>query len=196
MAIERSTAIGAFTDNLQAERGIEELRKAGFTDQQVGYITRNGGTEEMPAGETSNAAIVRTTAGIVGGGVIGGMTVAAVALLLPGVGSVITGGMLAVALGAALIGAVTGGFVSTLIDMGIPEDEALYYQQELAKGRTLVTVKTGGRYQDAVVVLRQSGAYDASSRNLISDADVTEAIPAAPIPASLPPVSIDADHHR
>lgn len=145
MAIERSTAIGVFTDNLQAERGIEELRKAGFTDQQVGYITHNGGTEEMPAGEGSNAAIVRTTAGILGGGVIGSMTVAAVALLLPGVGSVITGGMLAVTLGAAVLGAVTGGLVSTLIDMGIPEDEALYYQQELARGRTLVTVKTGGR---------------------------------------------------
>ena len=196
MAIERSTAIGVFTDNLQAERGIEELRKAGFTDQQVGYVTRNGGSEEMPVGEASNAAIVRTTAGIIGGGVIGSMTVAAVALLLPGVGSVITGGMLAVALGAAVLGAVTGGLVSTLIDMGIPEDEALYYQQELAKGRTLVTVKTGGRYQDAVIVLRQSRAYDVSSRNIIAEAVMTEAIPSAPVPASLPAASIDANPHN
>jgi len=104
--------------------------------------------------------------------------------------------MLAVALGAAVLGAVTGGLVSTLIDMGIPEDEALYYQQELAKGRTLVTVKTGGRYQDAVIVLRQSRAYDVSSRNIISDAVMAEAIPAAPVPASLPAASIDANPHN
>ncbi len=190
MAIDRSTAIGVFADDIQAERGIGELRKAGFTDQQVGYVTRSSKPEEMPAGETSNAPTVRATAGAVGGGVLGGMAVAAAALLIPGIGPVITGGMLAATVGGALLGALTGGFAGTLIDMGIPEDEARYYQEELMKGRTIVTVKTGGRYQDALAVLRQSGAYDSSSRNVIPEAIPTQIVSAPPAPPQLPPTNI------
>jgi hypothetical protein len=196
MAIERSTAIGVFTDNLQAQRCIEELRKAGFTDQQVGYITRNGGTMEMPAGETHNTVAIRAAAGIVGGGVVGSMLIFTVTSLLPTAEASLTGAMTAVTVVAAVLSAVIGGFVGTLIDVGVPAAEASYYQQELKKGRTIVTVKAGARYRDALVVLRQSEAYDASCRKIIPEYTMTDAIPAAPVPAVLPLASIDADQPK
>jgi hypothetical protein len=36
----RSTVVGVFPDRQQAERAMEELARAGFTDDQVGYLGR------------------------------------------------------------------------------------------------------------------------------------------------------------
>jgi uncharacterized protein (TIGR02271 family) len=44
--------------------------------------------------------------------------------------------------------------------MGIPEEEAHWYEQEVKGGRTLVTVKADGRYDEAQALLRRHGAYD------------------------------------
>lgn len=185
--MERSTAVGVFTSNTEAEQGIEALYKAGFTESQIGYITRDGNAEAIPAGETEKAPYMRATAGVFGGGVIGGLAGAAVMILIPGLGAAIAGGMMVATLGGAVLGALTGGFAGTLIAMGIPEEEARYYQQELAKGCTIVTVKAdGSRYQDALVILHHQGAYDASSRVVTPELDTINALPEASTPAQLP----------
>jgi uncharacterized protein (TIGR02271 family) len=48
--------------------------------------------------------------------------------------------------------------------MGVPEEEARYYDQEFRSGRTLVTVKADGRYDEAQALLRRYGAYDVTSQ--------------------------------
>jgi FAD/FMN-containing dehydrogenase len=48
--------------------------------------------------------------------------------------------------------------------MGVPEEEARYYDSEFQAGRTIVTVQAGGRYQEALDILRRQGAYVASTR--------------------------------
>jgi uncharacterized protein (TIGR02271 family) len=47
--------------------------------------------------------------------------------------------------------------------MGIPEDEAEYYEGEFKSGRTIVTVKADGRYDEASNILRRFGAYEKST---------------------------------
>jgi uncharacterized protein (TIGR02271 family) len=48
--------------------------------------------------------------------------------------------------------------------MGVPEEHARYYEDEARAGKTLVTVRADGRYEDAQRILRAQGAYDVESR--------------------------------
>ena len=54
--------------------------------------------------------------------------------------------------------------VKRLVSMGVPEEEARYYQGELELGRTIVTVEAGDRREDALEILRSNGGYDATIR--------------------------------
>ena len=161
---ERSTAVGVFTDRTQAERAIEELHRAGFNDDQIGFVTRTNDrtTDSTVTGEPRAETVTGVATGAVSGGVIGGVVGAAISLLIPGLGPALAGGILAATLGGAVLGAAAGGLVGALATMGVPEEEARYYEGELGAGRMIVTVNAPGRYQDAVAVLRANGAYDAS----------------------------------
>ena len=53
-----------------------------------------------------------------------------------------------------------GSIVDELKRLGVPEDEARYYQNELDAGRIIVTVQADGRQEDARAILESNGAYD------------------------------------
>ncbi|MBA2681882.1 MAG: YsnF/AvaK domain-containing protein [Ktedonobacteraceae bacterium] len=57
-----------------------------------------------------------------------------------------------------------GGITESLLGMGFPQDEAAFYNSEFEAGRTVVTVNTGERQQEAYDILARNGAYDASNR--------------------------------
>jgi uncharacterized protein (TIGR02271 family) len=67
-------------------------------------------------------------------------------------------------LASAAGGAAVAGIVGALIGLGIPEEEARYYEGEVKAGRTLVTVKADNRYAEAEAILRRYGAYDMQTR--------------------------------
>src|SRR5205085_7351763 len=75
---DRSTVVGVFEDRALAQRAIDELRFAGFTDDQIGYALRNETVEEgNPAtGEVEHDTRENTTKGVVAGGVGWGGTCA------------------------------------------------------------------------------------------------------------------------
>jgi hypothetical protein len=50
--------------------------------------------------------------------------------------------------------------LGALMGLGIPEDEARYYQTEFEAGRVIITVKASDRYDEADRILRSHGAYD------------------------------------
>jgi hypothetical protein len=60
---------------------------------------------------------------------------------LPFIGPVISGGLLAAVLASAAGGAATAGLVGALVGLGIPEEDANFYESELKAGRTIVTVR-------------------------------------------------------
>ncbi|HLG61496.1 MAG TPA: hypothetical protein VKY19_06165 [Ktedonosporobacter sp.] len=171
---ERSTAVGVFSERPQAERAIAELHHAGFSDEQIGFVARNGDkmAESMGNGDTRAETVAGAATGAVSGGIIGGVAGAAASLLIPGLGPAIAGGILAAALGGAVLGAAAGGFAGALATMGVPEEEARYYESQLNSGRVILTVNAPGRYQDAVAILRANGAYDAGayySQRMVAD---------------------------
>jgi hypothetical protein len=156
-AAARTTAIGVFENAGPAQEAVDALRDAGFGDDQIGFIVRHEATESEGAGEGA-------AAGAVTGGVVGGLLGAAAALLLPGIGPVLAGGVLASTLGGAALGATTGGLIGALAGMGVPEEEARYYWQEFETGRTIVTVEAGDRYDEAMTILRRYGGYGYAER--------------------------------
>lgn len=153
----RETVVGVFRSRPEAERAIQDLRDAGFREDQIGILTHDGdrGTGGTNVGEGNKSG---EAAGI--GAIIGGLIGAGAALLIPGIGPVIAGGILAGVLGGAAVGAAAGGIIGALVGLGIPEHEARYYEGEFKQGRTLVTVKSADRYDEARRILRRDGAYD------------------------------------
>lgn len=192
----RETVVGVFHDHADAERAIQDLRAAGFRDDQIGLLTPHGtpGVEVSPAPQFET----RAGAGAVAGAVVGGVLGAAVALLIPGIGPVVAGGILATALGGGAVGALAGGIIGALVGMGIPEEEARYYEGEFKLGRTLVTVRADGRYDEARGILRRDGAYDVHEREPATFAeeyvehvpppvgDLAPAMPPVQVPPPLP----------
>src|SRR2546421_12071692 len=161
---DRSTVVGVFELRSEADAAIYELQRAGFRDDQIGFIVRNedAGTT-VEDGNTTEKAPGATTAAV-SGGIIGGVVGAVAALLIPGLGPAIAGGILVTVLGGAAIGAAAGGIVGALVGMGVPEEDAHYYAGEFHSGRTLVTVRADGRQQEAINILHHNGGYDAGTR--------------------------------
>jgi hypothetical protein len=95
-------------------------------------------------------------ASIITGSVIGGTLGAVAAMLIPGIGPLLAGGFLATTFAGAAIGGIAGGF----LNMGIPEQKAHYYEQQFHAGRIILTIKTNGRTQEALNILRHYGSRE------------------------------------
>jgi len=159
---KRSTVVGVFTDRTQAQQAVSELRKAGFPEDRIGIVTRDEDAQKMgaTAGKGSKVAAGAATGVATGAGVGALWALGIAAGMLPAIGPVIAGGLLASVLASAAGGAAVAGIVGALIGLGIPEEEAKYYESEVHSGRTLVTVKADSRYDEATGILRRFGAYD------------------------------------
>jgi len=162
----RTTAVGVFENRAEAQKAVQELKRLGFRDDQIGVASREDeahtkGTTADDKSYASEGAVagVATGAGI---GALWGIGIAAG--LLPGIGPVIAGGTLAAVLASAATGAAVAGLAGALVGMGIPEEEAHYYETEFHSGRTVVSVRAENRYDEALAVLRRFGGYDMSTR--------------------------------
>jgi uncharacterized protein (TIGR02271 family) len=83
------------------------------------------------------------------------------ALAIPGIGPVIAAGPIAAALAGAGIGAVTGGIIGALIDLGIPEESAHVYAESVRRGNVLVAAQVAdGRVDEATRIMERTGLID------------------------------------
>ena len=161
-------AIGIFSDIYQARQAIDDLKRAGFDDEEIGFLSRVAETDT-----TANDVEGSAATGAISGGVVGGILGAAAALLIPGFGPAIAGGILAATVGGVAIGATAGGILGALTSLGVSENEAKFYQRELEAGRTIVTVKSADGAAQATAILRNNGAYNASTQEAIFNAPPT-----------------------
>jgi len=179
---QRTMAVGVFTDRQRAQQAVNELRKAGFREDQIGVAGREAGTvagAHEVKGTGTNVAIGATTGAATGAGLGALWSIGIMAGLLPAIGPAIAGGTLAAILSSAAAGAAAVGLVGALIGLGIPEEEATYYDTEFKAGRTIVTVNANGRYDEAVAIFQRFQAYDFSTRNTAASAAHTKGAQAA-----------------
>lgn len=108
-----STVIGVFADNDQANRAIDELRRAKFSYGRIRLVERGTGTfrDTLRGMFTGQASTVSNTA-------------------------------------------------DDLIKMGMPEQDARYYQSELDTGGVMVIMNADDRPEQAFGIMRQGGAFD------------------------------------
>ena len=169
MRAQQSTIVGVFEDRVQADRAVDELRRAGFRDDQIGVAMRYDDEEFEDVDAADSAEGTRAGTGAATGA-LAGLGFGALAGLgvlsgvIPVIGPAIAGGTLGIILTNAAAGAGIGGMVGALAGAGIPEDEAHYYHGEFAAGRGIVTVQADGRAEEARAIMRRFDAYDMSSR--------------------------------
>ncbi|MFL5516490.1 MAG: general stress protein [Gemmatimonadales bacterium] len=149
------TVVGLFSNRHHAEAAIRDLKAADFRDEQIGVAMQDVGEQRELMDTTSSNAAEGAAKGAVSGGVVGGLIGLLGSLLVPGVGPVIVGGVLASTLTGAGIGAATGGLIGALIGLGVPEEDARHFDQGLRSGGTLVTVDAGSRTGDALAILQR-----------------------------------------
>jgi uncharacterized protein (TIGR02271 family) len=177
-ASTRSTAVGVFADQRHAQKAAQELKDAGFREDQIGVVAQakdnsatGTGTEEHGSHVVSGAVT-----GVAAGAGIGALwCLGIVTLGIPAIGPVIAGGVFAAILASAAGGAAIAGIVGALIGLGIPEEEAHYYEGEFKSGRTLVTVKADNRYDEAWNILHRNGAYNKTTPALTIGASTSGA---------------------
>lgn len=155
--------VGVFEERRAAEQAVEDLERAGFAKEQLGYAIRDAGSP-IVGGTITDASPTKDTRGAVngaiGGGIVGGILAAAVALVLPGVGPVLFAGVLASFVGGALAGVATGGIIGALTGLGMSEDEARLFEADFQQGRAIVAVKPGFRAAEAAQIMQRHGAHD------------------------------------
>jgi len=183
-ARDRTTVVGVFHDRNDADRAVDELRRAGFRNDQIGVVAKrddsSGDTASEDEGSEAGSGAV---AGLLAGAGIGGLVgLGIIAGVIPVLGPVIAGGTLATILANAAGGAAIAGVTGALIGAGIPEHEAEYYKGEFEAGRTLVTVHCDGNANEAITILRRHNAYDMQTTPIQAGTSKSHmtAAPAAP----------------
>jgi hypothetical protein len=82
-------------------------------------------------------------------GELGGQVLAAIAVVLPGIGPIVTAGPLSAGLGEAA-GHVAGSMASVLAGAGVPEPRAQELQRAVASGSVLLAVHAKAEEVDTV----------------------------------------------
>jgi hypothetical protein len=180
MAGKNTAVFGIYKSVEHAERAVDTLIAAGFTNSAISVLTPDTGSTREFAHHKDTKAPEGTTAGVTTGGVIGGTlgVLAGVgALAIPGVGPFIAAGPIMAGLAGLGIGGAVGGLVGALVGLGIPEYEAKRYEGHVKDGGTLLSVHcdTSDQVSRAKDMLKSTGATDISSTGESAAATGTEA---------------------
>jgi hypothetical protein len=153
--------IGLFPDPDAAAQAVRQLKDAGFTNEEIGVIVPNVSPEGTPlvVGEDLDVEAEGVKTGAATGGIVGGLLGLIGSLLIPGLGAVTLGGVLASTLLGAGVGAVTGGLIGLLVGMGASQVEAEYFDRGVRAGGTLLTIQPApARAAEARGILQGAGA--------------------------------------
>lgn len=158
--------LGVFQDPDEAAKVIDHLRSSGVDAQDISVVLREGevGTKGGVAAEgpsISENITKAATTGAATGGVLGGL-----AGLLIGIGAIVIpggfliGGPIAAALGLTgaaattisgmVTGAVAGGLAGGLMGLGLPREEAEFYEDRVQQGAVLVAAVIDDSTEDEI----------------------------------------------
>lgn len=134
-----------------AERAYNLLISKGVNKDDISIIMSNETHEQyfknidISKDGLGSKALEKGGAGSAIGGIIGALTAAVAAigttLVIPVAGLVIAGPIAAALAGAGAGGAV-GGAIGALVGLGIPDEQAKQYENDVKAGGILITVKT------------------------------------------------------
>ena len=168
MAGKNTAVFGIYSSGDHAERAVDTLLNAGFTNQDISVLLPDTRSTRDFAHTKETKAPEGTATGVTAGGVIGGalgVLVGVGALAIPGLGPFIAAGPIMAGLAGLGVGGAVGGLVGALVGLGIPEYEAKRYEGRVKNGGTLLSVHcdTSGQIERAKEILKATGAEDIAS---------------------------------
>jgi hypothetical protein len=174
-------AVGVFSNRLDTESALLEIKNSGFSMDNVSVVGRNADPEDEVAGvavhkSIDNKADEGAVAGAVTGGALGGVTgllVGLGTLAIPGVGPILLAGAAATTLATTLAGTAIGAggasLLGALIGLGIPDNDAKVYGDLLEQGYYLIVIdgtETQVRHAGEILTrqgIKQWQVYDANN---------------------------------
>lgn len=146
------TTAGVFKTHRDAEKAINELHAFGVATNDISYVYVDVDGEIVDANTDSKLGS-GIASGATTGTVIGAIAGLAIADgILPGLGSLIVAGPLALALGftgaaattvaGAATGAAAGGLIGAIGHIGVSDKDATFYESFVRLGEILVVAKT------------------------------------------------------
>ena len=154
--------LALFSSPAAAAAAARSLHAIGVTREQISVVARSHDEEgaladQMDATPGADIEDSRPAARL---GELGGQVLAAIALVMPGIGPIVTAGPLSAGLGEAA-GHVAGSIASVLKSGGVPEDRAEHLQREVEQGALLLGVHSAAGDIAAVrAALLAAGARD------------------------------------
>ena len=165
--IDKPVRIAVYDTVAQAERAVNDLHAAGFTHDEISVLCSDAHkTAHFHDVQTPAQAGSHTAAGILAGSAIGaavgGLALAASALMTGGASLLIGGGALIAG------GALAGSFTGAMASRGFEPEMVNYYDQAVKRGKLLVAVALPGdnneaRLAQAERILERNGADAMSS---------------------------------
>jgi hypothetical protein len=152
--------LALFDSRDQATAAVRALRSVGIPDEQLSIVARThdeevalaheaGGTPGVEIEDSRPAALL---------GELGGQMLAALALVMPGVGPIVAAGPLSAELGEAA-GHAAGGVSAILSRAGVSETLASAWQDRVKAGAVLVGIHaTTVPPEEIEEILKRSGA--------------------------------------
>jgi hypothetical protein len=168
MADKKTAVFGIYHTRTQAERSVDDLLAAGFSNDDISVLLPDNEGSKDFAHEKNTKAPEGTTAGVTAGGAVGGtlgLLAGIGALAIPGFGPFIAAGPIMGALAGLGVGGAVGGLIGALVGMGMPEYEAKRYEGRIKEGGVLLSVHcdTSAEITRAKDLLKHTGAQDISS---------------------------------
>jgi hypothetical protein len=144
--IEGKMLTGMFNDRESLERSYNKLSERGYTNDEINLIMSDETRKKHFAHDESELGTKAKegagTGSLIGGAVgtaVGIIAALGTSLVLPGLGLIIAGPIVAGLAGAGA-GTITGGLIGALIGAGIPEDKAKLYETGVKNGRIVMGV--------------------------------------------------------
>jgi hypothetical protein len=152
----------------QATRIVDDLKAAGFSNNDVSVLLPDRAGSRDFAHEHHTKAPEGAATGAVAGGVTAGVLgwlVGIGSLAIPGVGPFIAAGPIMAALGGVAAGGAVGGLAGALVGFGIPEYEAKQYEGKIKNGNIMISVHTDDSRQRKIAkeIFDRDHATDVSS---------------------------------
>ncbi|WP_404330130.1 general stress protein [Mesobacillus maritimus] len=138
--------VGIYDSEAKAVQAVEELKKQGYAQEDISMITNNKemleklGIEEPTRSKMNEGAKTGAATGSLIGG-LAGLLAGFGAFTFPGIGPILAAGPIAAAFVGGSAGIGVGGITGALIGLGIPEEEANRYEQEMQQEKILVIVE-------------------------------------------------------
>ncbi len=152
--------LALFDDPASAAAAARALRSLGLPRERVSVVARSHDEEGAlaEAAGASPGSEIEDSPAASRLGELSGHLLAAIALVLPGIGPIVADGPLAAGLGEAA-GHVAGGIARTLHQAGLERDEADAWQKRIEEGAILVGAHVdAGASESARGIFSRNGA--------------------------------------